>query len=145
MVLKPFGIIQTSDKIREVFFHAARFPYARTVSLQKEVRASDAALLASRPDIRHFGEALRDFADTAALIEALDMVISIDTSVAHLAGAMGKPLWIMLPYAPDWRWLKDPDDCLWYPTARLFRQSVSGDWAGVVRRVSQALQARYAL
>ena len=115
------------------------------ISLQKEVRASDAALLASRPDIRHFGDELRDFADTAALIESMDMVISIDTSVAHLAGAMGKPLWMMLPYNPDWRWMIDRDDCLWYPSARLFRQTAIGDWASVVRRVGAALRERYAL
>ena len=115
------------------------------ISLQKEVRASDAALLATRPDIRHFGDELRDFADTAALIEAVDIVISIDTSVAHLAGAMGKPLWIMLPYNPDWRWMMDRDDCLWYSTARLYRQTAVGDWASVVRRVSEALRERFAL
>ncbi len=115
------------------------------ISLQKEVRAADAALLASRPDIRHFGDTLQDFADTAALIESVDMVISIDTSVAHLAGAMGKPLWVLLPYSADWRWMVDRDDCLWYPSARLFRQTAIGDWAGVLQRVRAALQTRFEL
>ena len=114
------------------------------ISLQKEVRESDAPLLASRPDLRHFGNELLDFADTAALIDAVDLVISIDTSVAHLAGAMGKPLWVMLPFNPDWRWMVDREDCLWYPSARLFRQTAVADWSDVLRRVVAALQERFA-
>ncbi len=115
------------------------------ISLQKEVRETDAPLLASRPDVRHFGDALHDFADTAALTEAVDLVISIDTSVAHLAGAMGKPLWVMLPFNPDWRWMADRDDCLWYPSARLFRQTAIAEWSDVIRRVAAALRDRFAL
>ncbi|MEJ0019896.1 MAG: tetratricopeptide repeat-containing glycosyltransferase family protein [Acetobacteraceae bacterium] len=84
---------------------------------------------------------LRDFADTAALIAALDLVISIDTSVAHLAGAMGRPVWIMLPHSADWRWLLDRDDSPWYPTARLFRQARPGDWESVVAAVARALES----
>ena len=82
---------------------------------------------------------LGDFADTAALIEALDRVISVDTSVAHLAGALGKPVWILLPFCPDWRWLTGRDDSPWYPSARLFRQGAPGDWQGVIGRVAGAL------
>lgn len=115
------------------------------ISLQKEVRAADAALLASSDTLRHYGDSLHDFADTAALIEAMDLVISIDTSVAHLAGAMGKPLWVMLPYNPDWRWMVDREDCLWYPTARLFRQTAVARWSDVVQRVRVALRERFAL
>jgi hypothetical protein len=115
------------------------------ISLQKEVRDADAPLLASRPDIRHFGDALHDFADTAALVDAVDLVISIDTSVAHLAGAMGKPLWVMLPFNPDWRWMLEREDCLWYPSARLFRQSAAAQWTDVLRRVGAALRERFAL
>ncbi len=83
---------------------------------------------------------LRDFGDTAALIEAMDLVISIDTAVAHLAGALAKPVWIMLPFNSDWRWLLGRDDSPWYPTARLFRQAVPGDWASVLRSVVASLQ-----
>lgn len=115
------------------------------ISLQKEVRAADAGLLAASNTLRHYGDSLRDFADTAALVEAMDLVISIDTSVAHLAGAMGKPLWVMLPYNPDWRWMVDREDCLWYPTARLFRQTAVARWSDVVQRVLVALHERFDL
>jgi hypothetical protein len=117
--------------------------WAECVSLQKEVRASDAALLAAHPELRHFGDALADFSDTAALVELMDLTISIDTSVAHLAGAMGKPVWVMLPYNPDWRWMTERDESPWYPTAKLFRQSAVGDWTGVVRRVREALHVHF--
>lgn len=109
------------------------------VSLQKEVREGDAGLLASRTDIRHFGDDLHDFADTAALVELLDAIVSVDTSVAHLAGAMGKSVLILLPFNPDWRWLLDRDSSPWYPTARLFRQPAMGAWASVVRAVREEL------
>lgn len=84
---------------------------------------------------------LDTFADTAALVSVLDLVITVDTATAHLAGALGKPTWILLPYAADWRWLRRHEDSPWYPTARLFRQAKSGDWDGVVRRVVEELVA----
>jgi tetratricopeptide (TPR) repeat protein len=111
---------------------------ATFVSLHQEVRADDAAVLAGRPDILHFGDALKDFTDTAALIGALDLVISVDTSVAHLAGALGKPMWVTLTYVPEWRWLLTREDCPWYPTARLFRQDEGRAWVGVVARLRAA-------
>ena len=89
-------------------------------------------------------ESLPDFDATAALIGALDLVISIDTSVAHLAGGMGKPVWILLRDSPDWRWMQGRDDSPWYPTARLFRQGRDRDWAPVAAAVRAALQARLA-
>ena len=110
------------------------------VSLQKDVRADDNAILKKRADILDYGDALEDFSDTAALISQLDLVISVDTSVAHLAGALGKPVWILLTYFPDWRWLLGRDDNPWYPTARLFRQDKSRTWDGVIARVRQALR-----
>src|SRR6187551_2388266 len=110
------------------------------VSLQKDVRAEDAALLRDRADILDYGDSLEDFSDTAALISQLDLVISVDTSVAHLAGALGKPVWILLTYFPDWRWLLRRDDSPWYPTARLFRQDASRTWDSAIARVRQALR-----
>ncbi|MCE9523865.1 MAG: glycosyltransferase, partial [Alphaproteobacteria bacterium] len=80
-----------------------------------------------------------DFADTAALIAELDLVITVDTSVAHVAGAIGKPVWILIASAPDWRWLQNRGDSPWYPTARLFRQRDLGDWRQVVTQVRDAL------
>jgi ADP-heptose:LPS heptosyltransferase len=85
---------------------------------------------------------LHDFADTAALISLLDLVVTIDTSVAHLAGALGVPVWIMLQHSADWRWLLVRDDSPWYPTARLFRQQRPGHWASVINGVTQALLQR---
>jgi tetratricopeptide (TPR) repeat protein len=108
---------------------------AEFVSLQKEVRGDDATALKERGDIVHFGDELNTFADTAAVIANLDLVISADTSVAHLAGALAKPVWVLLPFLPDFRWLLDREDSPWYPTARLFRQQAPGDWSGVISRV----------
>jgi len=92
--------------------------------------------------ISDLGQGLDDFADTALAISALDLVISVDTAVAHLAGALGKPTWTLLAHVPDWRWLMDRDDSPWYPTMRLFRQKTAGDWPGVVAAVAAALRDR---
>ncbi len=110
------------------------------VSLQKHVRADDATVLQERSDLVHLGDKLDTFADTAALIANLDLVISVDTSVAHLAGALAKPVWVLLPFLPDFRWLLDREDSPWYPTARLFRQNTPGDWPGVISRVVAELE-----
>jgi hypothetical protein len=85
------------------------------------------------------GSGFRDFADTAAAISLCDLIITTDTSVPHLGGAMGKAVWVMLQFVPDWRWLLDRQDSPWYPSARLFRQAALGDWDGVISRVAKAL------
>ena len=109
------------------------------VSLQRELRGSDANELKNMPGILHVGDELADLDDTAAVIALCDLVISVDTSVAHLAAAMGQPTWILLPFSPDWRWTLDGAHSPWYPAARLFRQPQLGDWASVIARVRTEL------
>jgi hypothetical protein len=113
---------------------------ATFVSLHKDLHAGDAKVLKARSDLLFFGNEIKDFSDTAALISNLDLIISVDTSVAHLAGALAKPVWVMLPFMPDWRWLLDRDDSPWYPTARLFRQDDTHAWDNVIERVHAALR-----
>jgi tetratricopeptide (TPR) repeat protein len=110
------------------------------ISIQRELRAGDAEALA-RSNVAHVGDALADFDDTAAVLSLADLVISVDTSVVHLAGAMARPVWVLLPFQPDWRWLLDREDSPWYPTARLFRQPKPGDWESVIARVRDALSS----
>jgi tetratricopeptide (TPR) repeat protein len=118
---------------------------ATFVSLQKDIHADDATVLKDRSDLLNFGDKLADFSETAALVSNLDLVISVDTSVAHLAGALAKPVWVLLPFLSDWRWLLDRDDSPWYPTARLFRQRAADDWSGVVGDVGIELRSDYPL
>jgi hypothetical protein len=113
-------------------------------SLQKEYRKEDQAKLAKLFLLKDHHLELNDFSDTAALISEMDLIISVDTSVAHLAGAMGKPLWILLPYLPDYRWLLDRADSPWYPMATLFRQPARDDWKAVVSEVVQRIQNKFA-
>ena len=108
-------------------------------SLQQEISTTDAAFMAGNDALKNHQDLLHDFADTAALIEVMDLVITVDTSVAHLAGAMGKPVWILLPYAPDFRWLLGRTDSPWYPTATLIRQAAPSDWKGVIAMVKEQL------
>ena len=125
-------------------FRAIATEGCRFVTLQPDLREEDRALLAGWPGVLDAGRELRDFAATAALVTALDLVISVDTSVAHLAGALGRPVWILLPQVPDWRWMLEREDSPWYPTARLFRQDASRSWAPVLQRVRAELAARVA-
>ena len=109
--------------------------------VQKEVSDRDRRWLQAQGAVRLHADALADYADTAAVIENLDLVVTIDTSVAHLAGALGRPVWIMLPFSAEWRWLVGRSDSPWYPTARLFRQPAPGDWDAVVCQVVRELDA----
>lgn len=109
------------------------------IALQKDISVEDKLYLHAHGVILCH-DRLQDFSDTAALIDQLDLVISVDTAVAHLAGALGKPVWIMLPFVADFRWLERRDDSPWYPTARLFRQGIKGEWQSVLRRVVTALR-----
>jgi tetratricopeptide (TPR) repeat protein len=110
------------------------------VSLQIGAEPAERTLL-SASNVKDAGALVSDWADTAALISSLDMVVTVDTAVAHLAGALGKPVWIMLPFVADWRWLIERTDSPWYPTARLFRQPKADDWDAVIAAVAAALKA----
>ncbi len=113
---------------------------ATLVSLQQHYRREDSAWLAANPAVHDFGGEITDFADTAAIAAEMDLVISVDTAVAHLAGALALPVWILLSYIGDWRWREDCGDTPWYPTARLYRQEKIADWAGVIARVAAELK-----
>ncbi len=132
------------DRSRSVelknFGWLAGIPEVRLYGLQKGAAALEAVKAAGKLKIHNFGPELADLADTAALIANLDLVISVDTAVAHLAGAMAKPIWVLLSYIPDWRWLLDREDSPWYPTMRLFRQTEKGSWDAVLRRIATELQ-----
>jgi tetratricopeptide (TPR) repeat protein len=114
---------------------------ASFISLQKDPRPDDAEVLRANPGIVDLTAELADFAQTAALVSCLDLLVTVDTSVAHLAAALGKPTWLMLPHVPDFRWLLNRDDSPWYPTLRLFRQDGTRDYASVLSRVHDRLSA----
>ena len=111
--------------------------------IQKGMPDSDRLVLMGVPDLRVFDHEITDFEDTAALIAEMDLIITVDTSLAHLAGSMGRDCWIMLPFNPDWRWLMDRQDSPWYASVRLFRQPRIGDWASVMDEVRAALHTRF--
>lgn len=122
-------------------FRAVEQPGCRFVTVQPEMRDADRELFASWSQASDLGRELGDFRDTAALLQALDVIVTVDTSIAHLAGALGRPVWVLVPHCPDWRWLLERSDSPWYPTARVYRQPVAGDWASVLARVRADLAA----
>ncbi len=112
----------------------------RFLAVQRELRTGDAELLAQEPRVTQIGTELDDFADTAAVLALVDLVVTVDTSVAHLAGAMGRPVWILVPFSPDWRWTRSGESSRWYPSARLFRQPSLGDWDSVIEGLRGELE-----
>ena len=112
------------------------------VSLQVDQRHNEVANIHKNKNLYDMRDQIEDFADTATVISGLDLVITVDTAVAHLAGALGTPVWILLSFAADWRWLLDRDDCPWYPTMKLFRQKAPGDWKSVISSVREALYSK---
>jgi hypothetical protein len=117
----------------------AEIPGTAFVSLQKGPGQAQIGTYWGRAPLINLGPEITDFGDTMAILDSLDLVVTVDTAIAHLAGAMGKPVWIMLPFAPDWRWLLDRDDSPWYPTARLFRQPAPRRWAPVVASIADEI------
>jgi ADP-heptose:LPS heptosyltransferase len=107
------------------------------VSLQKGPAGGQVGGYFGPAPLINLAPEINDFVDTAAIIDALDLVVTVDTSVAHLAGAMAKPACVLLPFAPDWRWLRDRHDSPWYPSLRLFRQTRPGDWSDAVASLAQ--------
>jgi tetratricopeptide (TPR) repeat protein len=132
----------------EQFEPLARVPGVRLISLQQGSGSEQLRTLAGRFPVLSLGELFNEdsgpFMDSAAVMVNLDLIITIDSAPAHLAGAMGIPAWVALPYAPDWRWLLGRTDCIWYPTLRLYRQERFGDWPGVLRQMAQALPGEVA-
>jgi tetratricopeptide (TPR) repeat protein len=114
-------------------------PYTNIFLIQKDLKSSDSEALVRFPSIQYLGEQIKTFDDTAGIIENMDLVISVDTSLAHLAGALGKRTWVLLPYVAEWRWLDSRDDSPWYPSMRLYRQVGAGDWDEVMQRVKEDL------
>jgi hypothetical protein len=110
------------------------------VSLQKDMRERDLEVMRAHPELLNVSDGLQDFSDTAALCECMDLVISVDTSVAHLAGALGRPAWILLPFQPDWRWLLERSNSPWYSSVRLYRQAAPDDWRQPLERMAADLR-----
>jgi tetratricopeptide (TPR) repeat protein len=135
----PAHANDAARSIRLVEFARLLGDQVQWVSLQNDVSPVDRLVMAQYPQLRDFSATLTDFAETAALVAQMDLVITVDTSVAHLAAAMGKPVWILLPFAPDWRWMLGRADTPWYPSATLIRQSRPGDWASVLEEVARML------
>jgi hypothetical protein len=107
--------------------------------IQPDIRGPDREFLNATGRARDHSRELSDFDETAALVSLMDLVITVDTAVAHLAGALARPVWLLLAQAPDWRWMQGRDDTPWYPTTRLFRQARWGDWGSVLTNINRQL------
>jgi hypothetical protein len=135
------GDLERSASLAQ-FAPLASRPNIALVALQQGPALSQAARYFGRAPLLNLGPELHGFGDTMAVLDALDLLVTVDTGVAHLAGAMGRPVWMLLPFAPDWRWLLDRDDSPWYPTLRLFRQPRPGAWEPAVTQIVTALRRR---
>jgi tetratricopeptide (TPR) repeat protein len=119
--------------------HAQNNQTIEWLSVQRDLRDGDAEILKVHSHVQQLGPALNDFGDAAAVLSLADLVITVDTAIAHLAGALGRPVWVLLPFSPDFRWLLDREDSPWYSSARLFRQPSMGDWDSVITRVRESI------
>ena len=127
----------------EIYSPLSNIPGVKFFGLQKGAEGKQA--VPEGLDLINFGDELKDMGNTAGLVANLDLVISIDTSIVHLAGAMGKVVWVLLPFAGDFRWLCDREDSPWYPTMRLFRQGKREEWTEVVGRIARELKSKSAI
>jgi hypothetical protein len=118
----------------------AEVPRTALIALQKGPAAAEVGAYLGRAPLLNLGPELHDFRDTAAVLECLDVVVCVDTAVGHLAGALGRPAWLLLAHAPDWRWMTEREDTPWYPSLRLFRQSAPRDWEEPAGRVARELE-----
>jgi ADP-heptose:LPS heptosyltransferase len=125
----------------KIFADLFTVPGAKFYSLNRDMRAGDEDILAQH-GVENLSPRIKNFADSAKFINQMDLIITCDTATAHQAGGMGKPVWTLLPFAPDWRWLTGHDDSPWYPTMRLFRQTEPENWANVIARVKTELAIR---
>ena len=136
--------LQATDQIRSVslaqFEPLARQPNVRLVSLQKGFGTEQIAELKDRFSVVDLGSGVNDLMNTAAVMMNLDLIVSVDTAPVHLAGALGVPAWVGLPFVPDWRWLLQREDSPWYPSLRLFRQTRPGEWNDVFARMADSLR-----
>ena len=133
---RPTRIMMPTDRSHD-FFNPLFELSGSWISLQIDSRHDD--VISKNFSVKDLRPQITDFADTAAAIMGLDLVITVDTAVAHLAGALGKDVWILLPFAPDWRWLTNREDSPWYPSARLFRQTAPHSWRAVIDQVKRSL------
>jgi hypothetical protein len=125
----------------KAFLALADLPGVQLVSLQKGPRAADIAALGAEGLVYELGSQIKDFADSAAILTRLDLLVAVDTAPVHLAGALGRPAFVLLAHLPDWRWLRERADMPWYSSLRLFRQEKPRDWDGVIARVRGAIEA----
>ena len=149
-IKKRVGLVWSSmsnfkgDSIRSLkladFIKALPLEGFEYICLQKELKESDKKFFKDYENIKFFGDDIRDFSDTAALIDNLDLVVSTCTSVPHLSGALGKETWLLLSHVPDWRWLLDRSDSPWYPKMKLYRQPTNGDWGPVLEEIRVSLE-----
>ena len=140
---RPENKIDRKRSMRlDQFAPLSAIKHARFFSLQKGPSASQSRRPPAGMELIDYSEDLHDFTDTAAMIANLDLILTVDTSIAHLAGALARPAWVLLPRSPDWRWMLDREDSPWYPTLRLFRQKTRGDWNEVMERVKRELGKR---
>ena len=137
---QPAPVIPATDRLKVGIAWAGSPTHKNDHNRSLQPNDETKRLIEASENVTDLAPHISDFASTASLIESMDLVVTVDTAAAHLAGALGKPTWVLLPFAPDWRWLLDREDTPWYPNTKLFRQRVACDWPEVIGRVANELQ-----